>query len=214
MSNASIRMNPNEFIPTRQSLLSRLKDWDNQDSWREFFNTYWRLIYDFAAKAGLDDADAQDVVQETVISVAKQMQGFKYDPACGSFKAWLMQITRRRIADRLRKRYRSGDVGALNVEDPSAAALLNELPDASSSVLEHLWEEEWRRHMADAAMERVKRLVSPEQFQMFEFSVLQRWPAGKVAEALGVSTIQVYMARHRVGKLVKKEIQRLEQKMI
>jgi RNA polymerase sigma-70 factor (ECF subfamily) len=49
---------------------------------------------------------------------------------------------------------------------------------------------------------------------MFEFSVLQRWPAGKVAEALGVSTIQVYMARHRVGKLVKKEIQRLEQKMI
>jgi len=207
-------MNPNEFIPTRRSLLSRLKDWDNQDSWREFFNTYWRLIYDFAAKAGLDDADAQDVVQETVISVAKQMQGFKYDPACGSFKAWLMQITRRRIADRLRKRYRSGDVGALKVGDPSAASLLNELPDTSSSVLENLWEEEWRRHMADAAMERVKRLVSPEQFQMFEFSVLQRWPAGKVAEALGVSTIQVYMARHRVGKLVKKEIQRLEQKMI
>ena len=207
-------MNPNEFIPTRRSLLSRLKDWDNQDSWREFFNTYWRLIYDFAAKAGLDDADAQDVVQETVISVAKQMQGFKYDPACGSFKAWLMQITRRRIADRLRKRYRSGDVGALKVEDPSTAALLNEVPDASSSVLEDLWEEEWRRHMADAAMERVKRLVSPEQFQMFEFSVLQRWPAGKVAEALGVTTIQVYMARHRVGKLVKKEIQRLEQRMV
>lgn len=207
-------MDEPKFIPTRRSLLSRLKDWDNQDSWREFFNTYWRLIYDFATKAGLDDADAQDVVQETVISVAKQMQGFKYDSACGSFKAWLMQITRRRIADRLRKRYRSGDVGALKVEDSSAAALLNELPDASSSVLENLWEEEWRRHMADAAMERVKRLVSPEQFQMFEFSVLQRWPAGKVAEALGVSTIQVYMARHRVGKLVKKEIQRLEQKMI
>ena len=207
-------MNEPKFIPTRRSLLSRLKDWDNQDSWREFFNTYWRLIYDFAVKAGLDDADAQDVVQETVISVAKQMQGFKYDPACGSFKAWLMQITRRRIADRLRKRYRSGDVGALKVDDSSAAALLNELPDGSSSVLEDLWEEEWRRHMADAAMERVKRLVSPEQFQMFEFSVLRRWPAGKVAEALGVSTIQVYMARHRVGKLVKKEIQRLEQRMI
>lgn len=206
--------NPSEFIPTRRSLLSRLKDWDNQDSWREFFNTYWRLIYDFAAKAGLDDADAQDVVQETVISVAKQMQGFKYDPACGSFKAWLMQITRRRIADRLRKRYRSGDIGVLKVDDSSAAALLDELPDASSSALENLWEEEWRRHMADAAMERVKRLVSPEQFQMFEFSVLQRWPAGQVAEALGVTTIQVYMARHRVGKLVKKEIQRLEEKMV
>ena len=105
-------------------------------------------------------------------------------------------------------------MGALKIEDPSVAALLNELPDTSGSVLEDLWEEEWRRHMADAAMERVKRLVSPEQFQMFEFSVLQRWPAGKVAEALGVTTIQVYMARHRVGKLVKKEIQRLEHEMI
>ena len=214
MSNASIRMKPNEFIPTRRSLLSRLKDWDNQDSWREFFNTYWRLIYEFAVKAGLKDAEAQDVVQETVISVANQMQGFKYDPACGSFKAWLMQITRRRIADHLRKRYRSGAVNAVDLENPSIAAILNTLPDGSISILDELWEEEWRRHMADAAMERVKRLVSPEQFQMFEFSVLQRWPAGKVAEALGVSTVQVYMARHRVGKLVKKEIQRLEQKMI
>jgi RNA polymerase sigma-70 factor (ECF subfamily) len=70
-------VNPNEFIPTRQSLLSRLKDWDNQDSWREFFNTYWRLIYEFAVKAGLKDAEAQDVVQETVLSVANQMQGFQ-----------------------------------------------------------------------------------------------------------------------------------------
>ena len=61
-------MDEHKFIPTRRSLLSRLKDWDNQDSWRDFFNTYWRLIYEFAAKAGLDDADAQDVVQETVIS--------------------------------------------------------------------------------------------------------------------------------------------------
>ena len=212
MGGANLNMNPSEFIPTRRSLLSRLKDWDNHDSWREFFNTYWRLIYEFALKAGLKDAEAQDVVQETVISVANQMKGFKYDPACGSFKAWLMQITRRRIADHLRKRYRSGAVDTLNLEDPAVAATLSELPGAS--MLDAMWEEEWRRHMADAALERVKRLVSPEQFQMFEFSVLQHWPTGKVAEALGVSTVQVYMARHRVGKMVKKEIQRLEQKMI
>ena len=207
-------MDEPKFIPTRRSLLSRLKDWDNQDSWRDFFNTYWRLIYDFAAKAGLDDADAQDVVQETVVSVAKQMQGFKYDPACGSFKAWLMQVTRRRIADRLRKRYRSGEVGALKVEDPAVAGLLKDVPDSSGATLEAFWEEEWRRHLTGAAMEKVKRRVTPEQFQMFEFAVLQHWPASKVAEALGVTTVQVYMARHRVGKLVKKEIQRLEKEMI
>jgi RNA polymerase sigma-70 factor (ECF subfamily) len=207
-------MSENRFIPTRRSLLSRLKDWNNQDSWREFFNTYWRLIYDFALKAGLDDAQAQDAVQETIISVANQMKGFKYDPALGSFKSWLLQVTRRRVADQMRKRYRSGEVGALNVEDPAVAAMLTDAPDTSAFRLEELWEEEWRKHIAEAAMEKVKRHVRPEQFQMFEFAVLKRWPAAKVAEALGCTLTQVYMARHRVGKLIKKEIRHLEQKMI
>src|SRR5215510_10488861 len=100
-----MHMDPDEFIPTRRSLLSRLKSWDNQDSWREFFSTYWRLIYSVAIKAGLKDAEAQDVVQDTILSVAQRMPGFKYDPALGSFKSWLLLIIRRRIADQLRKHY-------------------------------------------------------------------------------------------------------------
>src|SRR6185295_9915772 len=95
---------PDQFIPTRRSLLSRLKNWDDQESWKEFFDTYSRLIYRVAAKAGLTDAEAQDVVQETVIIVAKKIPGFKYDPALGSFKSWLLLITRRRIEKQLKKR--------------------------------------------------------------------------------------------------------------
>ena len=63
-------MNPEATIATRASLLVRLKDREDQASWQEFFDTYWRLIYSVATKAGLNDAEAQDVVQETVISVA------------------------------------------------------------------------------------------------------------------------------------------------
>ena len=84
-----------QLIQTRQSLLGRLKDWDDDQSWRDFFDTYWRIIYSSARKAGLSDTEAQDVVQETVISVAKKMKEFKYDPALGSFKGWLKQLTRR-----------------------------------------------------------------------------------------------------------------------
>lgn len=87
-------MNADELIPTRQSLLSRLKDWEDSDSWREFFQTYWHLIYNVAVKAGLTDAEAQEVVQETLIAVAKKMPNFRYDPAVDSFKGWLLQITR------------------------------------------------------------------------------------------------------------------------
>src|SRR5262245_5224284 len=95
-----------ELLTTRRSLLSRLRDWDNEERWRDFFYTYWRLIHGLAMKCGLTESEAQDVVQETMLSVAKQMPGFKYDPALGSFKGWLLQITRRRIADQMRKRAR------------------------------------------------------------------------------------------------------------
>ena len=82
-------------------MLSRLKSWDDQASWREFFATYGRLIYCIAIKAGLTDAEAQDVVQETIIIVARKIPAFKYDPTLGAFKSWLLLITRRRIEKQL-----------------------------------------------------------------------------------------------------------------
>ena len=75
--------------PTRASLLSRLKDRDDHVGWQEFFDTYWKLIYGVALKAGLNDSEAQDVVQETVIYVAKKLPDFRYDPEKGSFKSVL-----------------------------------------------------------------------------------------------------------------------------
>src|SRR5215472_1766187 len=96
-----------DSLPTRSTLLSRLRDLGDDASWRAFFDTYWRLIYNVARKAGLAEADAQDVVQETVIAVARRIPEFRYDPAKGSFKQWLLLITRRRIHDHLRRLYRS-----------------------------------------------------------------------------------------------------------
>src|SRR5215831_2809915 len=95
-----------EFIPTRYSLLSRLENRSDDVSWKEFFDTYWRLIYSVARKAGLTEVEAQEVVQETVISVAKDIEKFKRDRRLGTFKGWLRNLTRWRIADQLRKRTR------------------------------------------------------------------------------------------------------------
>src|ERR1043166_461182 len=95
-------------IKTRASLLDRLKNWRDHESWEDFFNTYWRLIYSVAMKAGLREDEAQDVVQETVLSVAEEMPDFQYDRSKGSFKAWLLRITRRRIADHFEKRQPKG----------------------------------------------------------------------------------------------------------
>src|SRR6185436_16357636 len=103
---------PDEFLPTRRTLLSRLREWDDQESWREFFNLYWKLIYGVALRAGLSVPEAQDVVQDTIISVSRQLPNFRYDSSQGSFKGWLSLITQRRITDHLRKKYRQPQIEA------------------------------------------------------------------------------------------------------
>src|SRR6266566_1173182 len=96
-------------LATRRSLLSRLKESNAQESWRQFFDAYWRLIYTTALGAGLTDSEAQEVVQETLLTVARKIKSFRYDPAVGSFKGWLLTIVRWRIADQFRKRPRQID---------------------------------------------------------------------------------------------------------
>ena len=86
--------NTASLLPTRRSLLSRLRDWQDQTSWRDFFDTYWRLIYNVARKCGLADAEAQDVVQNTFIYLSRRMPNFRYDRQRGSFKSWLRVVTR------------------------------------------------------------------------------------------------------------------------
>src|SRR5262249_36117906 len=158
------------------------KDWGDQTSWQEFFDTYWRLIYNVAAKAGLSDAEAQEVVQETVIAVARKIGEFKADPAQGSFGAWLMQLTRCRIAAQWGKRQAAsppiapmaaGWKSVAQTDDTGSTGLLERIPDAAGGALEALWREEWQQHLMNTALERVKRQVSPRQFQMFDLHVQQ-----------------------------------------
>jgi RNA polymerase sigma-70 factor (ECF subfamily) len=134
---------PDELVPTRRSLIERLRDLDDQPSWREFFDTYWMLIYGAAIKAGLNDQEAEDVVQETIIGVARKMPDFHYDPAVCSFKGWLMHVTRCRIADRFRRR-RAQNVPLTMPAGPDTTAdtALN-LADPAANVLEEVWNEEW-----------------------------------------------------------------------
>jgi RNA polymerase sigma-70 factor (ECF subfamily) len=201
-----------KLLPTRRSLLSRLRSWDDQDSWRQFFDSYWQLLFNFALKTGLPEAQAEDAVQETIISVARQMPRFRYDPAVGSFKSWLLQIARRRIADQMRRQYRAGAVGAVTEEEAEVGGCLEQA--AAEQGWEAIWEEEWRKRTRELALERVRNRVRPEQFQMFTLAVLKGWPAAKVAQALGVTLTQVYMARHRVGRLVRLEARRLDKEMV
>jgi RNA polymerase sigma factor (sigma-70 family) len=196
-----------DSIPTRQSLLQRLKVVENQDSWQEFFETYWGLIYSTAMRAGLNDAEAQDVVQETVICVARSMPKFDYDPKIGSFKAWLRKLTKWRVLDHLRRRNARPAPFANFEED---LPMLTDIPDESDSAFDSHWDEEWKRAIIESAVTKTKVRVEEKQFQIFDLCALQGWPIEKVASTLNISRARVYVSKHRVGKVFEEELKAID----
>ncbi|MHB8520063.1 MAG: RNA polymerase sigma factor [Limisphaerales bacterium] len=200
-----------DLIPTRQSLLSRLKHWDDHASWQRFFDTYWKLIYTVAIQSGLTDAEAQDVVQDTVISVSKSMPTFQYDPAVGSFKTWLLNLTRWRIVDQVRKRPKKVRPRIESGNDDAArTATVDQIPDPNGNGVELFWDEEWRKNLVDAAVQRVKCRVDPQHYQLFDLYVVKELPVRKICKLFQVSAGRVYLVKHRINRLIRKEIQRLE----
>lgn len=197
---------------TRSTLLRRLKDWDDHGGWQDFFDTYWKLIYSVALKSGLSDAEAHDVVQDTVVAVAKQMRADGYDRGKGTFKNWLFTIIRRRIVDHLRRRRpeemlrdRQG-----NPDTSTGTDTLGRIADPASLELDDILSEEWRKNLVDVAIERVKARISLKQFQIFDLYVLKAWPLRDVTRMLHVSAALVYVTRHRVNGLIRREVRRLE----
>jgi RNA polymerase sigma factor (sigma-70 family) len=204
-----------EFIPTRATLINRLKNWQDQASWQDFFDTYWKLIYGLARKFGLNEEDAQDVVQETLVSVAESMPNFKYDPNLGSFKSWLRTLIRWRISDHMRKRGQATTVPLHTEGDGSEDTFaLKELPDKSTQTMDQFYEQEWQKNVLDAAVARVKRKLDPQKYQIFDFYVNREWAPEKVAAAFNISVDQVYLAKHRITELIKSEARRLENEML
>ena len=201
---------------TRKSLIERLNNWEDQRTWNEFYQTYWRLIYSVGTKSGLTREEAFDVVQETIIAIARQVQRGQYDPRAGSFKAWLLQMTRWRILDQFRARKRQpslADQGNAFSEDNSSH-ILDRIAVEKENQLDKIWDKEWRDNIFAAALEKVKTRVSPRQYQIFDCYVLKGWGVTKTAETLGINAAQVYLAKHRVGNLVKKEVQGLEGQLL
>ena len=187
-----------DLIPTRQSLLSRLKDWEDWASWQDFFHTYWKLIYKTAREAGLEANEAEEVVQETLISISKAIRSFEYDPEKGRFKAWLRRNTIWRIGDHLRAKQRDRSL---------AGRISSQWPNADS--IGSNWDSDWEENLAEAALERVRRQVPAKQFQLFDLATVKQWPTDKIAKTFRVSAGYVYLVKHRIRARLRAELKKL-----
>ncbi len=204
-----------DSYPTRSSLLRRVKDTQDHQSWQEFSDIYSKLILRFAIKAGLTEDEAQEVVQETMIGAAKHLPGYRYDPKVCSFKTWLLNLSHWRVQDQLRKRQvpsapQLGRARDDSGDDPSRTATVERIADPGGAELEAIWDREWQMTFSDAALAKVKAQCDLKQWQIFDLYVLKEWSVREVTKALGVSAGRVYLTKHRVSALVKKELKRLE----
>ena len=208
-------------LETRPSLLNRLKSGDDTQSWQEFYKIYGGLIRHFAGKAGLTVDEAEEVVQETAIGVARRLPEFVYDPKVCRFKTWLLNLVRWRIQDQIRKRQRHqrefdppaaapGGNSAKCRNDDSGTATVERIADSTVPEFGAEWDAAWEKNLLDRAIERARERIDERRFQVFDLCVRKNWPVADVAKTLGISAARVYLIKHRVSASLKKEIQRLE----
>jgi len=209
MSHPEADPSERESIATRASLLGRLRNWEDAESWEEFTRIYWRLIYNVARKAGLGDAEARDVVQDTLVGVAKKVHEFESNPELGTFRGWLLNLTRWRIVDHFRRQPVSQLESSTNRDDRTAT--IERVADPNQ--IDALWEIEWKKNLFETAVSRLNRRVNPKHAQIFDLYSVRQWPAQKVARELGVTVLQVYLVNHRLTRLLKEEITYLQSKL-
>ena len=186
---------------TRISLLLRLRDTHDLPAWNDFVKLYAPLVYGFARRKGLQDADAADIAQDVLTSVAQQMRQWQYTPERGSFRGWLFTIARNRLRNWLASTARrmdgtGGDDNLANIQSQPESA-----PDAAD------WDAEYARHVFHWAAEIVRGQVSEQTWRAFELTAVEGHSGSEAAESLGMSIGAVYLARSRVMSRLKELVQ-------
>lgn len=202
---------PESSLHTRPSLLFRLRDWEDKASWEEFYRLYRNFVYGLAKRGGLTHVEAEEVTQEVFVRVAETIHDFESNPARGTFRGWLAQLTRWRIADKFRARPRdaAGGPSRRSQEIPDATRTIERIADDRTAPLDAASETEWQKHVLDAALGRLARRVPAKHFQVFDLYSRQGWPVMRVARELGINPAAVYLISHRLTKQLKAEVETL-----
>jgi RNA polymerase sigma-70 factor (ECF subfamily) len=182
---------------TRASLLLRLRDPRDGAAWQDFVDLYTPLVYGYARKQGLQDADAADLTQDVLVAVAGAVGRLEYDPARGAFRNWLFTVVRHKLSN-----WRRAQTARRNgAGDPLPADVLEQCPAPDAAEAE--WEAEWERGVFAWACEQVRRDVTPAAWQAFWRTVVEGRPGKQVAADLGLTLTAVYHARSRVRARLK-----------
>lgn len=200
---------PASTLRTRPTLLFRLRDLKDQTSWTEFYQLYHNFVFGLARRSGLSHADAQEVTQDVFKRVAETIDAFDPKRGRGTFRGWLLNLTRWRITDKFRA-HQPHEKGSSNRPFPAddRTATIERIPSSEPSLTDGEIVE-WQQHVLDTALARLACRVPAKQFQIFELYRRQARSVLRVARELGVNPATVYVVSHRLTKQLKIEVKRL-----
>ena len=187
-------------METSVSLLERLAGAPTDDDWRRLHDLYQPLLRAWMARAGVPASDADDLVQEVLLVVFREIAGFEWRGQ-GAFRAWLRTI----LANEVRDYFRDQKYRPIATGDSGFQGRLDEL-ESPDSALSRLWDREHDKHVIVSLMRRVQGDFEPATWQAFRRHVLEGEPAAQVAEALGLSLNSVLLAKSRVLKRLRQEL--------
>lgn len=186
-------------LPTRPSLLVRLREPDEQEAWREFVEVYTPLIFGFCRGRGLTEADAADVTQDVLRAVAVALPRFEYDPRRSTFRNWLFTVVRSKFNNHL-----AGVARRPRVAGNTTLARHADL--AADADAEEAWRREHRAGLVRWAAGRIRSEFNPATWDAFWRTAVLGEAAGTVARELGLSVNAVYIARSRVTQRLRMTI--------
>jgi RNA polymerase sigma-70 factor (ECF subfamily) len=188
---------------TRLSLVLRLRDGKDREAWRQFVQIYAPVVYRYARKRGLQDADAADLTQDVLRAVNGSVGRFEGNSSRGSFRGWLFTLAHHKLYDLLARQRRecagSGDSGVLE--------MLQRQPAAEN---EELWNREYQQRVFAWAVEQVRPAFQERTWQAFWQAAVEGRSGQHVAEELGMTVAAVYLAKSRVMARIREQIQQIQ----
>lgn len=193
-----------EFPDTRASLLAGVRAPENRDAWEDFVVTYRPVIYRMARRRGLQDADAQDLVQTVLVRVSGAISRYEGQPGT-KFRHWLRRVARNAIFTALSGSPKDAAAGGTVAQD-----VLDEQPDVSADVDEELAGEYQREQFLRAAAV-VRADVNLETWQAFDLTMIQGHSCEEAADVIGKSVGTIYAARSRIMKRLREQVERMQE---
>jgi len=192
---------------TSVTLLGRLRDGMDQQAWDAFVQRYAPMIYNWCCRFGLQQSDAADITQEVLLKLVRAMRAFEYDPSRGSFRSWLKAVTGNTVRDLLQSWKRQAR-GSGDTQDVRRLASIQD-PRALNALTAEI-EGQYERELLNAAEQQVRARVQPHTWQAYQMTAVDQQPPVDVSAQLGITVAEVYVAKSRVIKMLRREIGKLD----